>query len=286
MISFRSAQASAHLAQARSFSFFFCALCAILSSGVLSLSSCTLPPSNSSLIKGVEVDGLVQSNDIWYVFQFGSLRYLRVPEKTEAWNNNVLNSQEGWMQIASPGGAFRPVQAVKGIHGHFYLVDAAEGRLCLYDTAAQLLSIFPLPPSALPVTPGRSAVFFAGDDGFTFIDYQTDEATQFADRQGSEGGTDWVLRNRVKLPLGLRDCIQEPRGPGIACGVPDGFIHLDAALNRVDSHLLTSNGSARIIWDADAAGWVLQGFEKDSEKPLFQFWAAQQRLEAMPPLSP
>src|ERR1700748_2904155 len=94
MIRLRSAQAFAHLAHARSFLFVFCAMCAAVFSIVWMLSGCALPPSNPSSAKGVEVDGLVQSNDIWYVFQFGSLRYLRMPGKTEAWNDNVLNSQE------------------------------------------------------------------------------------------------------------------------------------------------------------------------------------------------
>ncbi len=213
------------------------------------------------------------------MFRFGSLRYLRLPAKVENWNEKTLNAQEGWLEIASPGGSFRPVQAVMGMHGHFYLVDGAQGRLCLYDTAAQLLSIFPLPTAILPATPGRTAVFRAADGAFTFMDYMTGEANQFADRQGSEGGTDWILRNRVKLPLGIRSCIQDAKASGIACAISDGPAHLDASLNRIESHLTSSNGKARLVWDGDAGEWVLEGYALDSERLLFRFWSAQRRLE-------
>jgi hypothetical protein len=216
----------------------------------------------------------------------------------EAWNEATLRSPEGWLGITSPGGAFRPVQAVQGILGHFYLLDAAQGRLCLYDTGAQLLSTFPLPQELLPFTPGRMEVFRGADGAFTFVDYFAAEAWQFADRQGSEGSPDWVLRNQAKLPMGIQSCVQEPGRSSLACILPDGPVRLDASLNRIEVHTMPSarNGT-RLFWDPDASAWVLEASQpaasnsasgpKDSAGSLlFRFWQAQRQLETASSLSP
>ena len=122
---------------------------------------------------------------------------------------------------------------------------------------------------------------FAGTDGsFTFLDYLSGEASQFADREGREGGTDWVLRNHFKLPMGLKDCVQEPGQSSLACVLPEGPTHFDASLNRVGVHALPLQAS-RMFWDKDAAAWGISGFDvKSADKPLFRFWPLQRRLEA------
>ena len=123
------------------------------------------------------------------------------------------------------------------------------------------------------------AAFSASDGAFTFLDYVTGDAVQYVDREGREGGMDWVLRNRFKLPMGMRDCIQEPGQLGLACALPDGPAHFDASLNRVGVHVLPLAVS-RLFWDRNLSSWGISGFDVKSEgRPLFRFWPLQRRLE-------
>jgi len=238
--------------------------------------------------KGIEADAVISSSHSWYVFRFNDLRYLQMPAQPEAWNEAALQPQEKWLEISSPGGAFRPVQAVEGILGDFYLLDAAQGRLCLYDTGAQLLSTFPLPQELQPFTPGRMEVFRGADGGFTFVDYFAGEAWQYADRQGSEGSPDWVLRNRAKLPLGIQSCVQEPGHSSLNCVLPEGPVRLDASLNRIEVHMMPpARNGTRMFWDTSASAWVLEANAPDPQGGiLFRFWPSQHQLETAERLSP
>ena len=239
---------------------------------------------------GIEADAAIPSGNSWYVLRLNSPRYLHLSDAGGAWSESTFNAVQSWREIASPGGAFRPVSVISGSPGtgHFYLLDAAQGRLCLYDTAAQLISTFPLPQSVLPFIPGRMEAFRGADGAFTFLDYQSGEALQFADRQGSEGGTDWVIRNRVKLPMGIRDCIQEPGTADLSCSMPDGPARFDASLNRIGAgHALPLKRRTRMFWDRDAVAWSLEAFPQDSGRgALFRFHPARHRLETVAPDSP
>ncbi len=254
-----------------------CALWAFLIS--VAITGCSPRPVSHEASKEISVDAMIRSGDSWFLFRFNGLRYLPMSSRLDAWNKTVFATPERWLNITSPGGAFRPVQAIAGTQGHFFLLDAAQGRLCLYDTAAQLLSTFPLPQSLLPWNPGRMGAFAGSDGSFTFLDYFVGEALQFADRGGREGGTDWVVRNRFKLPMGMKDCIQEPGQSGLACVLPEGPAHFDASLNRVGVHALPLLASS-MFWDKDAASWGISGFDlKSGGKRLFRFWPMQRRLE-------
>jgi hypothetical protein len=252
------------------------------------LAGCAPTPVSTVFVTGVEADAVMPSGDSWYVFRFSGRHYLRLPARAEAWNERDFLFRQAWLTITSPGGAFRPVQAVAGVQGHFYLLDAAQGRLCLYDTAAQLLSTFPLPQALPPFTPGRMEVFRGGDGAFTFVDYMAGEAWQFADRQGSEGGMDWVLRNRVKLPMGIRDCVQAPGRSTLSCALSGSPIRLDASLNRIESRgTAPVRDGERLSWDPDAAAWILEVFPNGLEgRPLFRFRPVQRRIEMAAHSSP
>jgi len=231
---------------------------------MISVVGCATHSASSNRNPGIEADAVVHSRDMWYAFRFGGARYSRFP------------NFESWKEIASPGGAFRPVAALEGIQGHFYLLDAAQGRLCLYDTGAQLISTFPLPSILLPWAPGRMVAFRGADGAFTFLDYASGEAWQFADRQGSEGTADWILRNRIRLPMGIRDCIQEPDSGSIACVLPDGPARFDASLNKSSDHNNNHSGG-RTVWDESAREWTLEVADKDGFG--FRFLSVQRRLQ-------
>src|SRR5690606_38660322 len=140
---------------------------------------------------------------------------------------------------------------------YFLLVDAASARLCLYDSSAALLATTPLPEAFTPFQAGRVAVFRAADGAFTFVDYAAGEASQFADRQTSGAGkTQWIPRGRVKLPAGLRACMQPPGSEELFCrGGDGGPLRFDGALNRISvratSDASRSGARAVAVWIVD-----------------------------------
>jgi len=215
------------------------------------------------------------------VFQLGARREAIVTEASRGAADSLA-----WKALATPSGAFRPVQVVWGQRGYFYLVDAASARLALYDERAALLSTHPLPPEFTPFPAGRSAVFRGADGAFTFVDYGAGEAWQFADRLTFDAATTrWVPRGRVKLPAGLRECVQ-PAGSAFlycrdAAGAP---LRFDGALNRValrDAGEAAETGapaspfaSLRPRWDAGA--WLFEAARGDEvlfrHRPFEKTW--------------
>lgn len=182
----------------------------------------------------VPVDAVIPAPEGWRVFQLSARRQAVVPDDARAWDRGVPRAPV-WMTLAAPSGPYRPVQVVAGQRGYFHVVDAASSRLCLYDAAASLLSTHPLPPEFTPFSAGRAAVFRGADGAFTFLDYGTGEAWQFADRQTADAGTTrWVPRGKVKLPAGVRDCAQPPGAVELFCRDAAGTpLRFDGALNRV-----------------------------------------------------
>jgi hypothetical protein len=236
-------------------------------------------PGPGATRKRPEIDAVLPSEGSWRLFRLGAQRHARVPADSTAWAGEAWSHAE-WRAIPSPGGAFRPVQAVQGARGYFLLVDAASARLCLYDTAASLLSTFPLPERFTPFAAGRSAVFRGADGTFIFADYAAGEAWQYADREGPQGNAAWVLRARVKMPVGWRDCVQQPGSEGIACRSAAGPLLLDGALNRVAARV-AFRPESRLTWDAGAGAWTLTAVAVPDSVPLFRFRPAQRAI--LPP---
>jgi hypothetical protein len=213
------------------------ALMALVTSLVLTLAGCAAPGARPHAVAagaGPETDAVLPAPDGWRIFQLGTRRHAVVPARPDAWVRGVPRAPV-WKTLAAPSGAFRPVQAVPGHRGYFYLVDAASARLCLYDAGASLLSTYPLPPEFTPFPAGRAAVFRGADGAFTFVDYGAGEASQYADRQMSEAGASrWIPRGRVKLPAGIRDCVQPPGSTELFCRDAGGApLRFDGSLNRV-----------------------------------------------------
>ena len=193
------------------------------------------------------------------------------------------DSMPRWLTLAAPAGAFRPVQAVWAQRGYFLLADAASSRLCLYDADAALLSTFPLPEAFTPFTPGRAAVFRGADGAFTFLDYTTGEAWQYADRLTGDGNARWVLRGRTRFPTGVRACVQPPGATSLLCRMGrDTPVQFDGALNRVPARGVAT-GVLTATWErdgdagADGAQWVIT-----HETSRARFLPAQRRMESPP----
>jgi hypothetical protein len=264
--------------------------------GAFFATACAARPGNPS---SVEIDAVLPAQASWTLFRLGGLRYARVPAATQAWTDTGASADGSarsgmppgirWLAIPSPEGAFRPVQALSAARGYFYLLDGASSRLCLYDSAAGLISTFPLPERFTPFASGRVAVFRGADGTFVFADYAAGEAFLYSDREGAEGARAWMLRGRTKMPVGWRDCTQPPGGEEIYCRSGGSALRFDGALNRIPAHAarpaedpaLTGASeapSSRLFWDASAREWVLEGWSAD-KTPLFHFYPARRRLE-------
>jgi hypothetical protein len=228
--------------------------------------------ASASAASSPEIDAVLPSKESWTLFRLGGLRYARVPAASSAWADpspSGLPPGVVWMTIPAPEGAFRPVQALSAARGYFYLVDAASSRLCLYDSAAGLISTFPLPERFTPFSAGRAAVFRGADGTFIFADYAAGEAWLYTDREGVEGERAWMLRARTKMPVGWRDCVQQPGQDGIACRSGGAAMRFDGALNRIpaggartgESSTLSGHSfpASRLTWDAATREWTLEG---------------------------
>jgi hypothetical protein len=253
----------------------------------LALAGCASAPgagSASSAVPRSDVDAVLPSREeagearahSWRLFRLGAQRFARVPAESAAWAGEAWTRAE-WKTLPSPGGAFRPVQAVQAARGYFLLVDAASSRLCLYDTSAGLISTFPLPERFTPFPAGRAAVFRGADGTFIFADYASGEAWQYADREAAQGAASWVLRARVKMPMGWRDCYQQPGSQGLACRIANGASRFDGTLNRTTG-TGASPGDSRLDWDAEKREWVLTGVSSEGGPPLFRFRPATRTL--------
>ena len=275
---------------------------------------CSAPSSSSlssaSSARGEAVDAVLPSSTGWILFRLSGQRYARLSTEGNLWKDTTGGMGVSWRMIPSPEGSFRPVQVVSAARGYFYLVDGASSRLCLFDSAFGLISTYPLPERFTPFASGRAAVFRGSDGGFVFADYATGEAFLYTDREGTEGARFWMLRARTKMPVGWRDCVQQPGSDEIACKAAGGAARFDGSLNRIpaggeakavptDPSLSgpevsadpsadpSSDGparvpSARLAWDPEAREWTLEGSSATGAR-LFLFRPLRGRLERLGP---
>ncbi len=259
------------------------ALVAIMTLLTLVMAGCAAPGTRALASgAGADIDAVLPAPEGWRLFQLGTRRHAVVPARAEAWVRGVPRAP-AWKTLAPPSGAFRPVQAVPGHRGYFYLVDAAAARLCLYDADASLLSTYPLPPEFTPFPAGRAAVFRGADGAFTFVDYGAGEARQYADRQTFDAGaTRWIPRGRVKLPSGIRDCVQPPGSTELLCRDAGGApLRFDGALNRVPPRAPrgpAAPSTGMTSGEGGGAGWIVPRWTEEG-------WSFEGRSSGSPTAS-
>jgi hypothetical protein len=245
-----------------------------------------MAPRNAG--KGPEIDAVLPSQASWTLFRLGGLRYARIPATAQAWADTGSLSAIPWLVLPSPEGAFRPVQALPAARGYFYLVDGASSRLCLYDSAAGLISTYPLPDRFTPFAAARAAVFRGADGTFLFADYAAGEAFLYTDREGVEGARAWILRARTKMPVGWRDCVQQPGSEEISCRSGANVLRFDGSLNRIpaggaraarEASLSPMYPSSRLSWDAAGREWVLEGLTPAGDTSLFEYRPGNRTLK-------
>lgn len=184
---------------------------------------------------------MIPSGRSLFLFDFAQGRYQRWRLADSCRLADTLagnwSASGNWFTLASPGTSFVPVSAAVGPAGHFFLLDRVGRRLALYDTNAQFLSSLPLPEELSTVHPERLEVHWTRDNLFTFLDLGGGEAWQFAERRtsGGAGQGDWRLVHRMRLPVGISDCLWEPFRHDLCCRLPAGGVRcFDRYFNPAD----------------------------------------------------
>jgi hypothetical protein len=178
--------------------------------------SCSQARRPDSAVK--PMDMLLPSGQALFLFDFSQSRYQKWPSQAVA---DTLRgdwaASSHWLVLSSPGFPFTPIEAIGGPNGNFFLLDKGGKRLCLYDTNAQFLSSLSLPQEIRDRNLDRFQVFWTRDGLFSFLDRSAGLAWQFAEMRSQAGNTEWNLRNRLRLPLGLQSCIWEPFSRDLCC---------------------------------------------------------------------
>jgi hypothetical protein len=182
-----------------------------------------VPPVKASSAGAMlpRVDAVLPSGRNLFVFDFSQSRYQKWSLSQGPADSlgvcRVLDTLAGswadasdWLALTSPSQPFAPMRAVWGPNGNFFLLDRVGKRLGLYDTSAQFLSGFPLPPEIRNRNLERFEVFWTRDGQFSFLDLGEGKLWQYAEIRASGGQGDWRLRNTVQLPMGLETCLWEP----------------------------------------------------------------------------
>jgi hypothetical protein len=204
------------------------AITSITASLVMGPAACAPAPDRDSLSHrspradaSPHADAVLPSGRNLFVFDFSQSRYQKWTLSAGPADSlgvcRVLDTLAGnwadrshWLALPSPSQPFAPMLAFWGPNGNFFLLDRVGKRLGMYDTSAQFLSSFPLPPEIRDRNLDRFEVFWTRDGQFSFLDLGEGMVWQFAELRTAGGQGEWRLRNTVRLPMGLEACLWEP----------------------------------------------------------------------------
>lgn len=182
----------------------------------------------------------------------------------------TLHELSDWHSLPNPPGVFHGMRMRPGPKGHVFILDEAQPRLCLFDTAGQWLSCLPLPDD-LQHYPARHLEWVARKDGrFIFFDSDAGKAWIYREERPGEAQTRWRLLSTTHLTPGLRACIERPWFDQPCC-LRNGQVKcFDAFLNPVslpEAEPPTSKGQGFQAYpDSTGRHWIfrLPGASGDS----------------------
>lgn len=153
-----------------------------------------------------------------YQFAFTGDRAVVMREDAEVWQYFAAATDTPVFKRIPPApGMFRPLRLVAGFAGHVYVQDAAQTRLCLYDTAGQWLSCRAFPEPLQNRRPDRVLVIARRDGRFVFIDQDRAMATLWREARQGDGQGAWQLLASVSVPTGLDACLERPWFENLCC---------------------------------------------------------------------
>jgi hypothetical protein len=211
-------------------------------------------------------DAVLVSGKSLFVFDFGHSRFQKwpIPDRNGSHACGLIDTLTSdwsapshWLALASPVQPFQPSQAISGPNGHFFLLDRGSKRLALYDTNAQFLSGFPLPPEIRDRNLNRVDVFWTRDGLFSFIDRDEGRVWKYTELRSQGGTGDWQLRYTLKLSLGLDACLWEPYFKSPRClSKSTGITFFDDYFNATADSLNTlAIVGIKVLPSADKTGW-------------------------------
>lgn len=215
-----------------------------------------------------------------FQFAFAGDRAVVMHDDGETWQHFASASDTGAFKRIPPApGMYRPLRLISGFLGHVYVQDAAQPRLCLYDTAGQWLSCRALPEPLLNRRPDRVGVVARRDGRFVFIDQDLGKASLWREAREGEGKSAWLHLATVTVPVGLDACIEKPWFDGLCCLRQGKPICYDAFLNVLRTQPAVSDSSLRA--EASGRSWRYRigpphlGISRSSDSSSYCFEPSQ-----------
>jgi hypothetical protein len=236
--------------------------------------ACAPNPSTRSSAAGRAdrpLDAVLPTGGNLFLFDFVQGRYQRWSSESACLPMDSLQARladrAAWMAYGTPGTPFAPVRATAGTQGSLFLLDRLGRRLALYDTNAQILSWFPLPQELKGRSPEKLEVYRSRDGLFTFLDPADGQAWRFAESRLSGDQGEWRLVQRIRLPVGLEDCLWEPFLRTPCCRVRSREGGGEATTRCFDAYLnprgpweaaMIARDSARSLEGIPERGWTAE----------------------------
>lgn len=138
-----------------------------------------------------------------------------------------------WRRLPKPPGIFHGIRLLSRHDGHFMVLDEAQPRLCLYDTAGQWLSCLALPEGLKNRTVQRLDIVMRQDGRMVYIDADGGSAYLYRERSLGEAEKPWQLLAKAPMVSGVRACLEKPWFDNLCCLRAKSTVCYDGFLNPV-----------------------------------------------------
>jgi hypothetical protein len=206
--------------------------------------------------------GLANRSVQTWEFALSQNRVFVLNPESQSWQLGQLGLPlSEWRALPKPKGMFQALHLLPGPAGGVYVQDAIEPRLCLFDTAGQLVSCRRLPEPYANRRSTRLEVVPRKDGRFVILDKDGGEGSVWKETRPDDANSQWQKSVSVRMPAGIRHCWEAPWYTALCCEGSTKFQCYDPFLNalpiRPESSWFTSPG---IRFKRDTLGEV-HGFQ-------------------------
>jgi hypothetical protein len=169
---------------------------------------------------------------VGWEFALSQDRLFVLDPESQSWQRGALGHPlSAWGKIPSPKRMFRALHVFAGPAGGVYVQDAIEPRLCLFDTAGQLLSCRPFPEEFKNRRSNRVLIVPRKDGRFVFVDTDKGEASIWREARSDDANSHWQRTVVARMPMNLRRCWEAPWYANLCCEGSGTFQCYDPFLN-------------------------------------------------------